>query len=77
MSIHGAELYKTLLYFFRVYFDKWIRMATRNPDNDKKLLQAQYARLKDALDGFYSEVQALNVVITLLSSGGRADHAED
>jgi hypothetical protein len=42
-------------------------MATRDPANDKKLLQDQYARLKDALDGFYSgkEVQALNVAITL------------
>ena len=42
-------------------------MATRHPDNDKNLLQAQYARLKDALDGFYSgkDVQALNVAITL------------
>src|SRR6266576_332435 len=42
-------------------------MATRHPDNDKNLLRAQYARLKDALDGFYSgkEVQALNVAITL------------
>jgi hypothetical protein len=42
-------------------------MAIRHPDNDKKLLQAQYTRLKDALDGFYSgkEVQALTAAITL------------
>ncbi|MGA2646979.1 MAG: hypothetical protein ABSF15_19885 [Candidatus Sulfotelmatobacter sp.] len=42
-------------------------MATRHADNDKNLLSAQYTRLKDALDGFYSgkEVQVLNVAITL------------
>lgn len=42
-------------------------MATRHPANDMKLLQDQYARLKDAIEGFYSgkEVQALNVAITL------------
>jgi hypothetical protein len=42
-------------------------MATRHPDNDNKLLLAQYARLRDAIDGFYSgkEEQALNVAITL------------
>ncbi|HKN72743.1 MAG TPA: hypothetical protein VJX30_17045 [Terriglobales bacterium] len=42
-------------------------MITRDPANDKKLLQDQYVRLKDALEGFYSgkEVQALNIAITL------------
>lgn len=42
-------------------------MATRNPANDEKLLRDQYARLKDALNGFYAgnEVQALNIAITL------------
>lgn len=29
-------------------------MAIPHPDNDQKLWQAQYSRLKDALDGFSS-----------------------
>lgn len=42
-------------------------MAVRNPSNDAKLLQDQYSRLKDALQGFYAgkDVQALNVAITI------------
>jgi hypothetical protein len=42
-------------------------MAIRHPNNDKNLLQAQYVRLKDGLDGFYAgkDVQALNAAITL------------
>lgn len=42
-------------------------MATRNPANDTRLLLDQYARLKEALDGFYTgkDVQALNIAITL------------
>lgn len=42
-------------------------VATRNPENDLKLLRDQHSRLKEAVDAFYAgkEVQALNVAITV------------
>jgi hypothetical protein len=42
-------------------------VATRNPQNDLKLLRDQHSRLKEAVDAFYAgkEVQALNVAITV------------
>jgi hypothetical protein len=42
-------------------------MAVRNPGNDTKLVQDQYSRLKDAVEGFYvgKDVQALNISITI------------
>jgi hypothetical protein len=42
-------------------------MAVRNPGNDTKLVQDQYSRLRDALEGFYAgkDVQALNIAVTM------------
>jgi hypothetical protein len=42
-------------------------MAVRNPGNNTKLMQDQYSRLKDALEGFYAgkDVQALNIAVTI------------
>lgn len=53
-------------------------MVTRNAANDEKLLQSQYTRLKDALNGFYagSGVQALNVAITMRVLVHETKHSE-
>jgi hypothetical protein len=42
-------------------------MVVRNPGNDGKLLNLQYDRLRDALDGYYSgkKEQVLNVAATI------------
>ena len=42
-------------------------MAVRNPGNDGRLLKLQYDRLREAIDGYYSEKkeQVLNVAATI------------